>query len=373
VNTLEDRLRDAYRAIVDSIDPATIPSLDVSTKPRASSSRWMRVAAPLAAAVAVTIVVTITALAAGTPPRSHPRTMKIRPTAAVSLPAFTLVDIGSSVMIYNTRTGTGVATLAPPKGQQFEDVSSAGTARTFLAATGSSGSACHAYFYRFQLSTTGQPSPLTYLRSVPDSQPTAIAGTAGGSAYAYSTVHCDTAPPNGGVGISGQAANHTWEYPIGDDYAFSLAATADGRTLAFSLLVGNKSGLRDMLLNTRSTSATVVAASRILPSVPSSQTLAISPDGRTLYACASKGSTGTLAAYSTATGALIRVLHQWPGFSQGFICQVSTDPTGRFLLAAITSDVNQPWTLTGFDLRTNGSAPVPVHPHLPFQGTQLAW
>jgi hypothetical protein len=63
---------------------------------------------------------------------------------------------------------------------------------------------------------------------------------------------------------------------------------------------------------------------------------------------------------------------QW-GYSQGFICEVSTDPTGRFLLAAVTPDVNQPSTLIGLDLRTGASETLPVHPDLPFRGTQLAW
>jgi hypothetical protein len=372
VNALEDRLRDAYRAVADTIDPAAIPSLAVSTRPPATSSRWLRLVTPLAAAAAVTLVVTVTTLAVGTSPRHHARTVKTRPAAAASLPAFTLVDLGSSVTVYNTRTGDGVATLKAPAGQQFEDVASGGAAGTFLAATGSSGSACHAYFYRFGLSATGQPSPLRFLRSVPGSQPTAIAATPGGGTYAYSTTHCNTAPPNGGIGISGQAGNRTWTYPTGDDYAFSLAPTADGRTLALSLFVGYGPGQQDVLLNTQSTSPTVAGASRILPAVPLSQTLAISPDGQTLYACASDGPTGTLAAYSTATGALIRVLHQWAG-PAGFTCQVSTDPTGRFLLAAVTPDVSQPWTLIGFDLQTNASATVPVHPDLPYQGTQLAW
>jgi hypothetical protein len=69
----------------------------------------------------------------------------------------------------------------------------------------------------------------------------------------------------------------------------------------------------------------------------------------------------------------IRVLHQWPLHSRGFLCQVSTDPTGRFLLAAVTPDLHQPSTLIGFDLRTSASVTLPVHPVLLFQGTQLAW
>ena len=380
MSAVEDRLRDAYRAVADTIDPATIPSVAVPTPSRAALSRRMRFVAPVAAAAAVTLVVTMTTLAVGAAPRdhvravtprSHARTVQTQPAAAASLPKFTLVDLGPSVKVYVTRTGVAVATLTPPAGQQFQDVASGGTARTYLAATGLSGPACHAYFYRFELSATGQPSPLTFLRSAPDSQPTAIAATRGGGTDAYSTVHCNTALPNGGVSISGQAGNRTWTYPEADDYTFSLAATAHGHTLALSLYVA--SGYADMLLNTRSAATTVVGASRVLASVPASETLAISPDGGTLYACAAHGSTGTLTAYSTATGAPIRVLHQWPGYYQGFICQISADPTGRYLLAAVTADVSQPSTLTGFDLHTGAHATLRIHPHLPFRGAQLAW
>jgi hypothetical protein len=186
-------------------------------------------------------------------------------------------------------------------------------------------------------------------------------------------VHCDIVPPNGVIGISGRAGNRTWAYDEADDYAFSLAATADGSVLAYS--VPTASG--GVLLNTSSAAATVSGASRILPSVPVSATLAISPDGRTLYACASHGTTATLAAYSIPTGAQIRVLHQWTMHSSpypaGSLCQISTDPTGRFLLAAATADLHGPSTLIGFDLSTGASVTLPVHPTLLFRGTQLAW
>lgn len=68
-------------------------------------------------------------------------------------------------------------------------------------------------------------------------------------------------------------------------------------------------------------------------------------------------------------------MHQWLQ-AAGFNCQVSTDPTGHFLLAAVTSDIDQPSkpaTLIGFDLRTGASLALPVHPALHFRGTQLAW
>lgn len=362
MNALEDRLRDAYRALADTVDPAGVPGLAVSTNPRLTLSRHMRFVSALAAAAAVILVAVIATIPEGISPGHHGRAVRTRTTVAASPPAFILVDKGSSLAVYSTRTGLGVATLTAPEGQQFEDVASGGTTRTFLAATGLAGSACHAFFYRFELSASGKPSPLTFLLSVPGSQPTAVAATPGGGSYAYSTVHCATAPPNGAIGISGPAGSRTWAYDQGDDYAVSLAASAGGHTLAFSL--PSPSG--NMLLNTSSRFPTVGGASRILPSMPVSATLAISPDGQSLYACA----TGTLAAYSTATGAQTRVLRRWPG--QG-VCQVSLDPTGRFLLAAVTSDLSQPSALIGFDLHTGASVTLPVHPVLLFQGTQLAW
>ena len=398
----EDRLRDAYRAVADTIDPATVASPLGSTHRPATSSRWTRILTPLAAAAAVAAIVVITTtLGSGKPaghhprtssPRHHSRTSKTKhPMTAAKLPEFTLVDLGSSVKVYNTRTGADVATLAPPAGQQFEDVATAGTGRTFLAATSRPAPACYAYFYRFQLTAAGQPSPPTFLRSVPGSLPTAITGVPSGRGYAYSTTGCSTTIP-GGVGISGRAGNRTWNYPAADDYAFSLASTADGRTLALSFGIygnGPGTGFQNMLLNTKSRSHTAAGASRILSTVPVSVTLAISPDGRKLYACTSDGTAGTLAAYSTATGAQIQVLHQWPvtgsgggapgtssGYdSRGFSCQISTDPTGRYLIAAVNFDNNDDhWALTGFDLHTGAFAKIPIRlGHLPLLGSQLAW
>lgn len=387
MNDLEDRLRDAFRAAADTVDPATVATSPLRARPRAALSRRVRILAPLAAAAAVAIVVAVTAAVGSVAPRHQAQATRPRPAApAAILPAYTLVDAGSALQVYATRTGAVVASVAAPAGQKFEDVASAGTAGTFLAATGSSGSACHAYFYRFELSASGQPSALTTLRSVPDSQPTAVVGIPGGQSYAYSTVHCDTAPPNGGVGIGGPAGDRSWTYPTGDDYADSLSATADGRTIALSFFVYGP-GFQDMLLNTTSPATAAVNAARGLPAVPVSPTLAISPDGKTIYGCASNGTTGTLAGYSVATGAQLRVLHQWPvtdsggaagsgnGYdTPGFSCQISTDATGRYLLAAVSLDTTlKHWTLTGFDLQTGASAKVPIRPNLPFRGSQLSW
>lgn len=373
MSALEDRLRDIYRALADTVDPAEVPDLTVG-RARAGARPMLLVSA-LAAAAAVTLVTVLATIPIGAPARPHPHVPsthvphthkgKTKAIPAASGPAYTVVDRGSALAVYQTKTGVRVATLRAPQGQKFELAASGGTARSFLAATSLAGSACHAYFYRFELSAIGQPSPLMFLRSVPGSLPTAMTAIPGGDSYAYSTVHCVTAPPNGEIGISGPAGNRTWAYDLGDNYAFSLAATGDGHTLAFSLV--SPSG--NMLLNTDSTARTVDGASRILRSVPASATTAISHDGRTLYTCES----GTLAAYSIATGAEPRVLHQWPAGAGDADCQISLDPTGRYLLAAVAPDAQSAWKLIGVDLRTGAPVPIPVQAALPYLGTQLAW
>ena len=315
--------------------------------------------------ITATAVMTTSATAGASPARSV--------VSATGLPSFTVIDQGSSLKVYNTSTGAAAGTLNAPAGLQFEGVASGGTSQTFLAYANPAPSTapCHAYFYRFQLAATGKPSALTLLRSIAGSAATAIAATPGGKTYTYSVVHCVTAP-NGLIGISGQAGNHTWAYDEGDDYTFSLAATATGDTLALSLFAG--SDWSDLLLNTHSSAATVDKASRILPTVPYAQTLAISPDGRTLYACVNSGPTGTLAAYSTATGKVIRVLHRWTlAPASYYLCQVSADATGKVLLASYSSNLASHTSLIGINPLAGTSVKLPVKVDYFINGVGAAW
>jgi hypothetical protein len=371
VKALEDRLRDAYQAVAGTIDAATIPAPPAVSQSRSALRRGMRVIVPLAAAVAVTVMAITTAIPLGVAPRHHPRPATTGAAGPSGFPPFIVVATGPSLKVVRTGTGTQVASIAAPAGQKFEDVASGGAAQTFLTATGPAGSApCSASFYQFGLSATGQPSPLTFLRVVSGSLPTAVAGVAGGG-YAYSAVHCDPSPPNGLIGISDSAGNRTWAYDEQDDYTNSLGVTADAGTLALSLLMPQSSG--DRLLNTQSSAATVDEASRAVPSAPYAEALAISPDGATVYACVAAEPRPELDAYHAATGSLLTVLHQWPQYSSAdFACQVSADPAGRFLLiatgAASTGQVSE---LTGVNLRTGVPVTLPVYPDFP--GIQVAW
>jgi hypothetical protein len=291
------------------------------------------------------------------------------------LPAFTVVNHASSVQVFHTNTGASAGTLKAPSGQEFEGVASGGTPRTFLAYANPASitAECHAYYYSFRISATGKPTALTLLRSIRGSAATAIAANPGGGTYTYSSVHCDTAPPNGLIGISGKAGNHKWNYDECDDYTFSLATTANAKTLALSLYVAGP-GWVNLLLDTHSPAATVDGASRIFQNIPYAQSLAISPDGATLYACISNGRTGKLAVYHTATGTLIKTLHEWTlAPAKSYFCQVSADATGNLLLAGYYSDASPRPGLIGINPRTDATIKLPVRGDYIIDGTEAAW
>ena len=333
--------------------------------------RLVAAAAVIAAFAATTGIATaMTATAAAA------RTLQARPAIKSSmLPAFTVVNHASSVQVFNTKSGVSVGRLKAPAGQEFDGVASGGTPQTFLAYTNPASitADCHAYYYSFRISKTGKPSALTLLRSIRGSAATAIAANPGGGTYTYSAVHCDTAPPNGLIGISGKAGNHQWNYDEGDDYTFSLATTANARTLALSLYVAGQ-GWVNLLLDTHSPAATVDGASRIFQNIPYAQSLAISPDGATLYACISDGRTGKLAAYHTATGTLIKTLHKWKlAPAKTYFCQVSADATGNLLLAGYYSDASRRPGLIGIDPRTGATTKLPVRGDYIIDGVEAAW
>lgn len=322
-----------------------------------------------AAAIAVVTGIAVTAASAAV------GADQARPAVtATARPSFVVVDHASSLKVYRTSSGAAVGTLKAPAGLQFEGVASGGTSRAFLAYANpaSTAAACHAYYYSFRLTAAGKPSALTLLRSIRGSAATAIAANPGGGTYAYSAVHCDTAPPNGLIGISGQAGHRTWAYDEADDYTFSLAATADADTLALSLFAG--SGWANLLLNTHSRAATVDRASRVRRTIPYAQTLEISPGGATLYACISRGRKGELAAYSAATGKLTRVLHRWTLPPATFyFCQVSADATGKILLASYSSNLSPRTSLIGINPQAGTMVKLPVRVDYTYDGVGATW
>jgi hypothetical protein len=394
VNNMEDRLRDAYRAATDTIDPDSLPGPGVQVvrpavpggraarRRTAPRSRRLRLALPVAAAVATgALVLAVTALAphAATqhPATQHPATIPVGPAASASaLPPFTVVVWGDSLTVFDTASGTIAGNMNSPQGQQFMQVAPDGNARTFIvSSTLASSAACSATFYRLQLTDDGAPLSLTSLRTVPGYTPSALA--VDGGTLAYSVAHCATGNgpgPSAGNTVIGYIgdAQRRWTFTLDEDYATALSASATG-TLAFAMVPG--SGLNEvaMVLHTASRSGAIAATSRVVVPGPGTvQSVALSPDGKTLYACNWAASTETLAAYNTATGRRIDVLHSWhTSAKQNPSCHLGVDGSGRYLLAEVSvinvatssSELSSTTTLTGY--RLGSATPIPI-------GTKLA-
>jgi hypothetical protein len=125
-----------------------------------------------------------------------------------------------------------------------------------------------------------------------------------------------------------------------------------------------------LVLDTGSRSETVADASRVtLHGHGTVQSVAISANGATLYACSSQGTTMTIAAYDTATGARTRVLRDWRVAQRtDIICDLSTDASGGYLLASVTttdpatdtSAAQSGTTLTGYRLGRATAVTIPL-------------
>jgi hypothetical protein len=153
--TVEDRLRAATRAraeLVREIRPLEIPERRPSRAPRTSRSRrlrnWLTPLAAAAVVAALTIaLVTVRQLRndGGTP-----RPTTVSPVAGTTIPRYyvTLNDTSGAfqnpmpgqatrpvpLVIGDSRTGSALETVAPPRGQTFVGVTGAADDRTFVVA-----------------------------------------------------------------------------------------------------------------------------------------------------------------------------------------------------------------------------------------------
>lgn len=383
MNTVEDRLRDAYRAAANTVNPDSVPGLGdqvigVARRPR---SRRLQFALPAVAAAATCALIVATTTLVPHAAARHTTRVPARSAAsarpadsASALPPFIVVSQGDSLMVYDTLSGVVAGTMNAPSGQQFDEVAPDGNDRTFLVATGldSLSDSCSATFYRLQLTAGGQPLTLTQLRTMTGYTPTAVA--ADGGTFAYSVAHCATGSghqsSNTVIGYIG-AGSRRWTFTLSEDYANNLAVSASAGKLAFPMFIpGGGLDQAGLVLDTGSRSGTVAGASRVtLRSHGGVQSVAISANGATLYACSSQGTTMTIAAYDTATGMRTRVLRDWAVSQKSvIICDLSTDASGGYLLASVTntdpaqdtSPAQSGTTLTGYRLGSTKTVTLPL-------------
>lgn len=375
MNSLEDRLREAYREAAQTVRPETIrdlaglpglPGRTAVTSPgaRRPHARRVQLAAPLAAAAAIAVIVVTAAVAV---PRIWPG--RTAGGGAVAQPGYVAAvvqgrDGSTALEVISTATGQVLGRIVAPRPSlHFISVAALGSDRRFVAEAGATNNhknarGCGAWLYQFRLTAQGQPSALTPL-DVPEVAgwpvPMALAASADGNTVAYTTARCteDPDPGDRAVGHVGvislrSATVRTWgfKFPAGPT---SLSLSADGRLLSFvsDPSDGGHAGSMEFnsawVLPTSSAPGPLQQHYRRVVRTPKEPALldaaALSRSGKMMLTAVEASPKPlqwvvTVSAYETATGRLIRVqrvLRYHGGVFDGNF-ELSPSTSGRYLL-----------------------------------------
>ncbi len=260
------------------------------------------------------------------------------------------MSTGTGLEVMRTATGHVTGQVSTPAGQIFSRVAGDGSDRTFYVATQQADltAACRAYFYRFSLSAAGQPSALTPLPgSGQAGLPTALAASADGRKLAFSLTYCANggatkiplSQASGYIGMLDTARGKVtryWTFALSEDYATAMALTPTGRLLAFSQYLPDGSAIVVKTLRTNMPSGTVDQVSTVvgLRGVSS-----LSTGAAALYACISTDLSADRVASQLgvypdlATGRRSAVLHTWTGYEAS--CTLAPNLMHGHLLVAI--------------------------------------
>jgi hypothetical protein len=412
VSTLEDRLRDAFRADAETVRPEAIPGPPAPpARPRRQwfGSRRARVLVPLAAAAAVIALVGGLAAASpllhgqqhqANPPGPGPFLPSGQPTVSHGPVPKPVLDANASpgvpasapapgvprfyvtayvppvggvdyIVVRDTTTGKVTGRINPPGGTVFAGLAATAGNRTFITAIDPDTGCSPVQLYQFRLSSLGVPGPLQPLHvTLPGGIPQGegdLAITPDGRTIAYESGGC-TALGVSEVGVINLATRYVrvWAVPenVHDpipEQIISLSLSADGRWLGYTIFpMGARLPWGGRILRTTSPAGSLAKYSRIVSR--SALWTALSGDGTSLYYCAvSPYHGGTLPNVGTLTygtlslaGGSHRVIASWPGLT-GPQCYASLDPAGNYLLVQFPTTVPQAsdWSRPAIlDLRT---------------------
>lgn len=376
MSRLEDRLRDAYQGAVDTVTAEAIrdPERPSAPRPRRTrlASRWRRTLTPLAAAVAVTVIVVLATVVL--PHASRPGQDQDRPPPPpAAAPKFLIADPsgGSPLEVRNAATGALVATVTLPTepGSQTPTGNPAQDGRTYVTAVATADgyhylaavyrpSPCRSWLYQFQLDGQGQPAAVTPLAAFPttESELYGLTVSGDGQTIAYTTTACmGSAAQPSYVAVTNVHTGQTkrWSTPARNSVN-NVSLTADAGQLTYSLQ------LDPSVVRVIPTSAAPgVAADRGRTLVQATafgptdwiSFAAISPDGRTLYFTTYPQNklgprTGQVRALDLATGRS-RVLDQQAGQPGLVIADPAVD---HFLLQILETTLST--RLASLDLAT---------------------
>jgi hypothetical protein len=392
MNTLEDKVKTALRQTADEIRPHQVPPLrltghrlrDAWHARQHRVSLWL-VPLTAAAAVAAVVVASVTisgAIGAHRPAAqhgsSHAGPLAGLPAFYVNLHAAKRTEWPRQAVVRATRTGSVVATLAPPAPYRFWlDVAGNGNGHAFVLAA-AVGRIVHqnggvdyfpgrSKFYLLRLGHGGHPTltPLPVAVQAdqvedfalsPDASKLAL--TWGGGDRGFHAV-----PPSIEVIDLATGASRTWTWPGGPRITANsggmgevLSFTADGRTLAYQQWVGG--GIDIRLLDTTTAGGSLPGSSRLGLRWPDAGdpvhfihgrivndifgfSAIITPDGSKIAAATSTtikhpvNSELQFTEYAVGSGTIERVLDPWhlPGLYPGQVQDVLwSNPSGSKLI-----------------------------------------
>jgi hypothetical protein len=391
VNTLEDRLRDAYRGAAETVRPETVralgdPAARATTGAGRRPGRRHRVLIPLAAATAVTAGAVLAAvLLPPTGPSRHPGHHRTTATPVSRYPKFFVAMTGNgySLGVRNATTGALVAKVSPPQhGATFAAVAT-GNGRTFVAAVWRSG-VCATRFYRFRLTRGGAATALTpYAVPVLRQLVQDIAVSKTGRTFAYYTQLCTGSPIPSYLAVTniGTGQTRRWSVPGQADVG-SLSLSATGHLLGYRIAPTKlfKSVARvlpaDAAPGTAAQRSRTVARPGRFGQAADFSAAAVAPDARALYfttnplgAALAKHLAWQLRATDLAAGRS----HVLAAFA-GLPYAMAIDPSGRYLLlqSELGRNLSTP-RLARLDLATGQLSYLPAAWIGPDQMATIAW
>jgi hypothetical protein len=341
-----DRLRDAYHAVAEAVQPDDIGDLR-RPQPLPGLARSVRWLTPLAAAAAVVLAI---AAAVAIPRLAGPGPAAVTtPQTAeknTGQPPF-LVDLirGTYLQVRDAATGRVLTQRKPPEADgHWVAVEATGNPGRFVVGVTylrtsiemyCSSSQNYTQLYTLTLTASGGVASLSPLYRIPDQFDTsvpsgrgALAVSADGRSIAYATAPCGrhTSKTQMSVVVIRDGIPKIWTTPwLAGPSGFSLSP--DGSELGYADVTPYEWPVSPLgsawILPTGSPPGSAARWSRkLFSNVPKAGIQitdeALSPDGAIMYIVTTgpgnnpdQPATDTLYAYSTATGARLRTLHTW--------------------------------------------------------------
>ena len=347
MKSIEDRLRDTFRADAETVRPGTLRGLpERRARPARRAARyraWRQAVTPLAAAAAVIVILLGATVAA---PRLFPG--HSTPVIASGPPPFYLgIRNGTELAVNDATTGQIVAQVPQPRTGAVLWIATETGRLTFLVAFigQQAQQRCTGplWLYRLQLTSAGQPLPMT-LAATATLHGMLTAMSQDGQVLAIVPNGCSGNTADG-ITVLNRTTHKSQHWPVAPGSLLEPSLSGDGSLVAYA------TGFGIAVLPTRVAGGTI--SGRDLAGIKAFEfgrnTVAdhprLAPNDTMYFATHHRGNGWQLRAYNLTSGKT-RLVKDLPGNPLGIV----SDPSGRYLLVR--------YSLSTAQLRRGGGSAV---------------